>query len=74
LENPERIACCIKGTDQTDFELNGLVRDAVERCLERICEAAHRLSPAAEAQVPGQPWRQIRGMGISCATPTTASP
>lgn len=49
--------------DQTDFELNGLVRGAVERCLERIREAAHRLGSVAEELIPGQPWGQIRGMG-----------
>jgi uncharacterized protein with HEPN domain len=63
VENAERIESYIEGMDQTDFELNGLVRDAVERCLERICEAAHRLGSDAEELIPGQPWRQIRGMG-----------
>jgi uncharacterized protein with HEPN domain len=63
VENAERIESCIEGLDQTDFELNGLVRDAAERCPERICEAAHRLGSEAEELIPGQPWRQIRGMG-----------
>jgi len=49
--------------DQGDFEQAGLVRDGVERCLERICEAIYRLGDEAEALMPGQPWRQIRGMG-----------
>jgi uncharacterized protein with HEPN domain len=35
----------------------------VERCLERVCEAIYRLGDAAEALMPGQPWREIRGMG-----------
>ena len=59
VENAARIESYIEGLDQTDFELNGLVRDAVER----ICEAAHRLGSEADVLVPGQPWRQIRGMG-----------
>ena len=46
-----------------DFEHNGLVRDGVERCLERVCEAIYRLGDKAEALMPGQPWREIRGMG-----------
>jgi uncharacterized protein with HEPN domain len=63
VENAERMDGYIAGLDQTQFELNGLVRDAVERCLERICEAAHRLGTNAEVLVPGQPWGEIRGMG-----------
>jgi uncharacterized protein with HEPN domain len=35
----------------------------VERCLERICEAAHRLGGQAIVLIPGQPWPDIRGMG-----------
>ena len=37
--------------------------DAVERCLERICEAAYRLGDAAATLMPEQPWQDIRGMG-----------
>ena len=59
VENAERIESCIEGMDQTDFELNGLVLDAVER----VCEAAHRLGSDAKELTPRQPWRQIRGMG-----------
>ena len=42
---------------------DGLKRDAVERCLERVCEAAHRLGEHAGELMPGQPWGDIRGMG-----------
>jgi uncharacterized protein with HEPN domain len=49
--------------DRAAFGRNGLVRDAVERCLERICEAAHRLGAQAEVLMPTQPWGEIRGMG-----------
>jgi uncharacterized protein with HEPN domain len=63
VENADRIESYIAGMDQIDFELNGLVRDAVERCLERICEAAFRLGSEAEALIPDQPWGKIRGMG-----------
>jgi uncharacterized protein with HEPN domain len=40
-----------------------MLRDAVERCLERICEAAHRLGAEAVILMPNQPWADIRGMG-----------
>lgn len=45
------------------FEQSEAARDAVERCIERVCEAAHRLGDQAEALIPGQPWADIRGMG-----------
>jgi uncharacterized protein with HEPN domain len=63
VENAERVESYIAGMDRMAFELNGLVRDAVERCIERICEAAYRLGGQAEELVPNQPWGQIRGMG-----------
>ena len=40
-----------------------MLRDAVERCLERVCEAAFRLGESADELMPNQPWRNIRGMG-----------
>jgi uncharacterized protein with HEPN domain len=49
--------------DRQAFEQNEAIRDAVERCIERACEAAHRLGEGAEELMPGQPWGDIRGMG-----------
>lgn len=49
--------------DRQAFERDGKTRDAVERCLERICEAAHRLGGRAAELAPNQPWGDIRGMG-----------
>jgi uncharacterized protein with HEPN domain len=63
VENAERIAGYILGMDQASFERNGMTRDAVERCLERICEAIYRLDDEAETFLPGQPVGEIRGMG-----------
>jgi uncharacterized protein with HEPN domain len=63
IENVGRIDSYVAGMDRSDFERNGLVRDAVERCLERICEAAYRLGAQAEVLMPSQPWGDIRGMG-----------
>jgi len=63
VENAERIAGYIAGMDRVGFERSGLVRDAVERCLERACEAAHRLGATAAELMPEQPWSDIRGMG-----------
>jgi uncharacterized protein with HEPN domain len=63
VENLERIKGYVAGMDRDQFKDNGLVRDAVERCLERVCEAAHRLGADASTLMPGQPWGDIRGMG-----------
>ena len=49
--------------DRAAFERDGRTRYAVERSLERICEAAIRLGDQAAQLVPGQPWNDIRGMG-----------
>ena len=63
IENADQIASYIVGLDRDGFAANRLVSDAVERCLERICEAGHRLGAGADDLMPGQPWRDIRAMG-----------
>ena len=63
LDNIERIQVYVSGLQKDSFASDGRTRDAVERCLERICEAAFRLGDAATNLMPDQPWRDIRGMG-----------
>ena len=63
VENARRIAGYIAGMDRAAFAADGRTRDAVERCLERVCEAAQRLGDAAASLMPNQPWADIRGMG-----------
>ena len=63
LENLERIEGYVVGLDREAFGGDTLRRDAVERCLERICEAAFRLGGKAAELAPSQPWGDIRGMG-----------
>jgi uncharacterized protein with HEPN domain len=63
IDNAGQISDYVEGMDEDAFEQNRLVRDAVERCLERICEATYRLGDQAESFLPGQPIRLIRGMG-----------
>lgn len=63
LDNIARIEVYTAGLDQDGLALDGLRRDAVERCLERICEAAYRLGDKASVLMPDQPWQDIRGMG-----------
>jgi uncharacterized protein with HEPN domain len=71
IENVGRIGEYVAGMDRAGFEQNGLVRDAVERCLERICEAAYRLG--AEVLVPAQPWVKFEAWGTGFGTRTIAS-
>jgi uncharacterized protein with HEPN domain len=63
ITNGERIAAYVNGLDLPTFRQDSRTNDAVERCLERICEAAIRLGDDAEDLMPGQPWREIRGTG-----------
>lgn len=63
IENAERIEQYLAGMDRAAFASNGLMRDAVERCMERVCEAGHRLGEHAAELMPSQPWGDIRGMG-----------
>ena len=65
VENAERVARYLGVLDRDAFEQkqNEWARDAVERCIERICEAVVRLGEQAEQLMPGQPWSDIRGMG-----------
>ena len=63
LENLERIEGYVTGLDREAFGGDTLRRDAVERCLERICEAAFRLGGKAAELAPSQPWGDIRGLG-----------
>lgn len=63
LDNITRIESYVSGIDRKVFEDDRRTRDAVERCLERICEAAFRLGDTAPTLMPEQPWHDIRGMG-----------
>lgn len=56
----ERYTACL---DQAGLEADEKGHDAVERCLQRVCEAVFRLGDQAETLLPGKPWRDMRGMG-----------
>ena len=70
INNAARIAGYIQGMDQRAFEQNGLVWDAAERCVERICEATVRLGSDAERLMPG---RTSAAWEIGCGTHTIGS-
>ncbi len=63
IDNIARIERYVAGLNTADLSGDELRHDAVERCLERICEAAVRRGDAAAELMPNQPWQDIRGMG-----------
>lgn len=62
ITNIDRIGAHLNGV-MPGMELDEKTRDAVERCLERISEAAKKLGSAIEEAQPNIPWRNIRGLG-----------
>jgi len=63
LENVQLIRDYLTGMDRAAFENDRRTRDAVERCLERISEAAAKLGAEAERLAPGPPWQAVRSFG-----------
>jgi uncharacterized protein with HEPN domain len=63
LDNIGLIKDYARGSSYDSFVADRKTRDAVERCLARISEAASRLERSAEALIPDQPWSEIRGIG-----------
>ena len=63
IENARAILRYTDGLSAEAFGQNRLVYDAVERCLERISEAAAKLGEQAALFVPNVPWRDIRALG-----------
>jgi uncharacterized protein with HEPN domain len=63
VENAQAVLRYTAGMDEVAFEGNRLVYDAVERCLERISEAAAKLGELGPVLIPDQPWRDIRALG-----------
>lgn len=63
VENAQAALGYTAGMDEVAFKENRLVYDAVERCLERISEAAAKLGELAPVLMPDQPWRDIRALG-----------
>lgn len=63
VDNIGLIAQYIGDMELTAFEDDSKTRDAVERCLERITEAATKPGPLAVELMPDQPWQKIRALG-----------
>lgn len=52
----------LDGKTESDFLASNLMRDAVERNLEVIGEAAGRIPEQLRVQAPGIPWKRIVGL------------
>jgi uncharacterized protein with HEPN domain len=63
VENADLAGSYIAGFQEKAFLADRKTQDAVERCLQRITEAAIKLGSEAERLVPGYPWKDIRGLG-----------
>jgi uncharacterized protein with HEPN domain len=63
LDNIERIRLWTSGHTLATYRANLMLRDAVERCLERISEASRRLPQEVKATEPHIPWRKVADIG-----------
>ena len=78
IENAERVAAYLVGMERDAFMRDGRTRDAVERCMERVCEAANRLGKRAAELMPNQPgptslaWVTVCGMPMTVWTSTSS--
>jgi uncharacterized protein with HEPN domain len=63
IDNAQAAMRYVSDLDAAALGENRLVYDAVERCLERISEAAAKLGDQAALMMPGVPWRDIRALG-----------
>ena len=63
LDNIGWIAEYTGGQKYADFAQDRLTRDAVERCLLRISEAARKLEGIIDDIASDQPWSDIRSLG-----------
>ena len=73
IDNTQAIFRYTEGMDLTAFEQDRKTYDAVERCLERISEAAAKLGDMALHLMPDQPWQKIMPLAMSCGMNTTKS-
>lgn len=63
LEQIARIECHLAGLDLESFRKNALAQDAVERCLERICEAARKIGEDLDERYPEIDFPNLRRFG-----------
>ncbi len=65
LENIALIEEFTVGMNLSSFVRDRKTSNAVERCLERISEAARKLGTDVELVCPEVPWPQLRALGAA---------
>jgi uncharacterized protein with HEPN domain len=63
LDNLSRIRSYMQGVTAEQLAASHKTRDAVERCLERICEAARKLGDVLDAKYPDAEFPKLRQLG-----------
>jgi uncharacterized protein with HEPN domain len=63
LENIILIEEFTKGMNLSAYQEDRKTRNATERCMERISEAAKKLGEVAEQLCPTIPWPSVRALG-----------
>jgi uncharacterized protein with HEPN domain len=63
LDNLSRIRSYMQGIDAQKFVADHKTQDAVERCLERISEAARKLGDILDAKYPEVEFPKLRQLG-----------
>src|SRR5277367_6655709 len=63
LDNISRIRSHMQGIAAQQFVADHKTQDAVERCLERICEAARKLGDSLDAAYPEVEFPKLRQLG-----------
>ncbi len=58
-----RIEAHVAGMDEAAFRKSPLAQDAVERCLERICEAARKIGDGLDEKYPDADFLNLRRFG-----------
>jgi uncharacterized protein with HEPN domain len=63
LDNISRIRSYMQGIAAPQLVADHKTQDAVERCLERICEAARKLGDTLDAKYPEVEFAKLRQLG-----------
>jgi uncharacterized protein with HEPN domain len=63
LDQIDRLESHVAGMDEDAFRASPLAQDAVERCLERICEAARKIGDLLDQRYPDVDFPNLRRFG-----------
>jgi uncharacterized protein with HEPN domain len=63
LETIERIERALAGKSLEQFRSDLLLRAAIERLLEIVCEASRHIPDEAKQRAPGLPWQKMIDFG-----------